>query len=149
MTLADGRCHVDDGAVLIDDGLELLTEEQCAELLQIGGVGRVGVTVGGLPVIMPVNYAFIDGDIVFRTGDGTKLHAATRRAIVAFEVDAFDAVTLSGWSVLVIGRSSVVADDAEETALAVAGITPWAGRERSSYVRLCPELITGRRIARA
>ena len=61
--------------MLIDDGLELLDETN------VGGcsatrVGRVGVTIAGLPVILPVNYAYVDGDIVFRAGDGTKF---TRR----------------------------------------------------------------------
>src|ERR1044071_6519830 len=96
--------------MLIDDGLELLTEAQCAELLASETVGRVGVTIHGLPVILPVNYAVFDGDIVFRTSEGTKLHAATERAIVAFEVDAHDAAAGLGWSVLVIGRSARVAD---------------------------------------
>jgi nitroimidazol reductase NimA-like FMN-containing flavoprotein (pyridoxamine 5'-phosphate oxidase superfamily) len=135
--------------MLIDEGLEVLTEEQCRELLALGMVGRVGITIQGLPVIMPVNYVLVDGDIVFRTSDGTKLHAATKRAVIAFEVDTHDAEEQSGWSVLAIGRSSSVTDEAEQVALDEYEITPWAGGERNKYVRLRPELISGRRIARA
>lgn len=131
----------------IDEGLEVLTQQQCLELLAVGPVGRVGVTIHGLPVIMPVNYALVDGDIVFRTSDGTKLQAATERAVIAFEVDAHDADRHSGWSVLAIGRSSSVTDEAELVAFEQYELTPWAGGERNNYVRLRPELISGRRIA--
>jgi nitroimidazol reductase NimA-like FMN-containing flavoprotein (pyridoxamine 5'-phosphate oxidase superfamily) len=65
--------------MLTDEGLELLSEEECVDLLRTGGVGRVGVTIAGLPVILPVNYACVDGDVLFRTGEGTKLNAATQR----------------------------------------------------------------------
>jgi uncharacterized protein len=132
--------------MLTNEGLELLTEEECIELLAPGGVGRVGVTIAGLPVIMPVNYAYVGGDVVFRTGEGTKLNAATQRAVVAFEVDAYDPDASSGWSVLVIGRSSVVTDPMELGRLDGYGIIPWANGTRNNYVRLQPELVTGRRI---
>lgn len=132
--------------MLIDEGLELLTEQQCAQLLQPGGVGRVGVTIAGLPVIMPVNYAYLDDDVLFRTGEGTKLDVATQRAVVAFEVDAYDTDSRSGWSVLVIGRSSIITDPVELARLDAYDITPWAYGKRSNYVRLQPDLVTGRRI---
>jgi uncharacterized protein len=145
-TLAGSTRDADDHMVLIDEGLELLTEEECLDRLAPGGVGRVGVTIGGLPVILPVNYAFVDGEVLFRTGEGTKLSAATQRAVVAFEVDAYDADSASGWSVLIIGRSSVVTDPIELARLDGYEITTWADGTRNNYVRLRPELISGRRI---
>ncbi len=132
--------------MLINEGLELLTEQECGELLQPGGVGRVGVTIHGLPVITPVNYAYVDGDVLFRTGEGTKLDAATQRAVIAFEVDAYDTETRSGWSVLVVGRSTMITDPHELDRLHSYEINAWANGDRSNYVRLRPELITGRRI---
>src|SRR3974377_1661696 len=83
--------------------LEVLSNEECQRLLEGGVMGRVGVTVSAIPEILPVNYTLLDGDIVFRTGRGTKLHSATSDAPIAFEVDEADPVTLSGWSVLVVG----------------------------------------------
>ena len=133
--------------MLIDEGLEMLTEAQCEELLASGSLGRVGVTIYGLPVILPVNYAMVDGDIVFRTSEGTKLQAATQRAVVAFEVDAHDAER--GWSVLVIGRSARVVDADEHAALDRHRITPAAPGARSNFVRIRPEMITGRLIVTA
>jgi nitroimidazol reductase NimA-like FMN-containing flavoprotein (pyridoxamine 5'-phosphate oxidase superfamily) len=135
--------------MLIDEGLELLDEDECRELLASARVGRVGVTIAGLPVILPVNYGYVDGEIVFRTSAGTKLHAASDRAIIAFEVDAYDAEAHTGWSVLVIGHSLAVDDAVENAALDAHAITPWAGGPRDTYVRLRPEMITGRRIAAA
>src|SRR4051812_45755768 len=134
--------------MLSNEGLELLTESQCTDLLggrPVGSIGRVGVTMSGLPVILPVNFAFVGGDVVFRTSVGTKLDAATRNAVVAFEVDDYDGGARTGWSVLVVGRASLVDDD-EREASARLDVTPWANGERHNYVRVRPEMITGRRI---
>ena len=113
-TLASTLRDVDDRKMLTNEGLDPLTDDECVELLQRGGVGRLGITIAGLPAIMPVNYALVDGDVVFRVGEGTQLSVATQGAVIAFEVDAYDAydaydaTSSSGWSVLVIGRSSAV-----------------------------------------
>ena len=66
------------GAVLIDEGLELLDETEAMRLLAHSEVGRVGITIGAMPAIFPVNYRLIDGSIVFRTAPGSKLTAASR-----------------------------------------------------------------------
>ncbi len=133
--------------MLIDDGLELLTERQCEEFLGSATFGRIGVTIGGLPVILPVNYAYIDRSVLFRTRDGAKLRAANRGTVVAFEIDDFDRVTASGWSVLVIGRASEIVEGSEFSDLIDASIVPSALGDRDHLVRIASELITGRRLA--
>ncbi|GIU87135.1 MAG: pyridoxamine 5'-phosphate oxidase [Acidimicrobiia bacterium] len=130
----------------MDDGLELLTEAECRSLLASGSIGRVGVTVGALPVILPVNYAFVDGTIVFRTAEGTKLRAAVDRAVIAFEVDDYDEVLQRGWSVLAVGHASEVAGEDDLATFRALGLAPWADGTRTHYVRLVPEVLTGRRI---
>lgn len=80
-----------------------LTLEECLAHLGERGVGRLAVDDGEGPVILPVNYLFHGGVIHIRTGDGTKLDAADRRAPAAFEVDRLDPAA-GGWSVLVRGR---------------------------------------------
>src|SRR5258705_8405985 len=82
-------------------GLDVIRTDECVELLRGHSFGRVSMTITGDPVILPVFYALVDGDVVFRTDPGTKLIAAVLGTRVAFEVD--DAT--SGWSVLVIGRA--------------------------------------------
>jgi len=134
-------------AMLIDDGLELLDEAECTALLSSCHVGRVGITVAGLPVILPVNFTWIDGSIVFRTGAGTKLHAASNGAVIAFELDDYDAGTASGWSVLAIGRATHITDADQSADLEARVERPWAEGPRDHFVRLTPELLTGRRLA--
>lgn len=139
---------VDDVTIMLsDEGLEILTEAECRELLELGGIGRVGVTAGALPVILPVNFAYVDGDIVFRTGDGTKLRASRDGVVVAFEIDGYDVGSQHGWSVLAVGRAHEI-EDAVDLAMARGlGLAPWANGSLVHYVRLTPELLSGRRIA--
>ncbi len=132
--------------MLVDEGLELLSEEEAWDLLRGEVLGRVGITLGGLPVILPVNFAVIDDSIVFRTAPGSKLSAATAGAVVAFEVDGHDRATRSGWSVLVVGSSEVVHDlDVTFQALA-AELEPFVDGPRFSLVRVRPEFVSGRRL---
>jgi nitroimidazol reductase NimA-like FMN-containing flavoprotein (pyridoxamine 5'-phosphate oxidase superfamily) len=133
--------------VLWDEGLELLEEEECLALLASSQVGRVGVSIGSLPAIFPVNFALVDGAVVFRTSDGTKLAAATEHAVVAFEVDHVEPESRGGWSVLALGVASVVADPAQEAALREVTLDPWAGGGRDHYVRIPIEMVSGRRIS--
>jgi nitroimidazol reductase NimA-like FMN-containing flavoprotein (pyridoxamine 5'-phosphate oxidase superfamily) len=129
-----------------DDRIDALTDEECWAQLARARVGRVGVTVGGLPVILPVNYRFVDGDILFRTGEGTKLKAAVDRAVIAFEVDAYDAERRTGWSVLAIGRAFELLEPDAVAAVQSLNLAPWADGDRDHWVRMRPELISGRRI---
>src|ERR687892_212669 len=96
--------------MIVDEGLELLTEEQACALLATGEVGRVGITIGALPAIFPVNYRVIDGAVVFRTSPGSKMSAAAEGAVVAFEVDDYQLADRSGWSVLAVGPPEIVHD---------------------------------------
>jgi hypothetical protein len=127
------------------DVFDSLTEAECRILLATRSFGRVGVTSGGLPVIFPVRYLFAENAITFRTGGGTKLRAAQSGDVLAFEVDAYDTETNDGWSVLVLGRASVLTTEHEQDDLPTLD-TPRAGERRNHYVRLHCELLTGRRL---
>ncbi len=131
---------------LIDNGLEILAPAQCRELLGRNTVGRVAVTVAALPAIFPVNYQMLDDQIVFLTGDGTKLRAALERAVVAFQVDHFDDATTSGWSVMAIGIAEEITDPEEIRIAEGLGLRPFATGDRSHFVRIIPEFLSGRRI---
>jgi nitroimidazol reductase NimA-like FMN-containing flavoprotein (pyridoxamine 5'-phosphate oxidase superfamily) len=132
---------------LIENGLEILTEEECHAFLGAGTVGRIGVTMGALPAIFPVNYAVVDGAVVFYTGDGVKLRAALERTVVAFEVDHIDVPGRTGWSVMIIGLAEDITDPGELAAVGRLGIAPLAGGDRSHAVRVRPQFISGRRVA--
>lgn len=132
--------------MIVDQGLEILTEDEAWELLASAEVGRVGVTIGALPAIFPVNYRVIDRAILFRTAAGTKLSAATDADVVAFEVDSYSSKDRTGWSVLAIGRSNVVHDLDTTFKVLDAQLEPFADGRRPNIVRVVPELISGRRI---
>jgi nitroimidazol reductase NimA-like FMN-containing flavoprotein (pyridoxamine 5'-phosphate oxidase superfamily) len=130
--------------------LETLTRGECLELMATVPVGRIGVSIGALPVILPVNFALVDGSIVIRTVPGTKLDAAARHAVVAFEVDSYAADGSSGWSVLVQGFCAEVTDPAERTALAGRASRAWAFDDgvAQRFVRIETSFVNGRRFRR-
>lgn len=127
-------------------GLVLLYRDECLDLLRRKTFGRVGVTVGALPAVLPVNYRLVDDTTVFRIGHGTKLDAATNRAIVAFEVDDIDPLNHTGWSVMVTGEAQRVTDPALLSQLENGGVPHWAHTEVDATVAIPTTMVTGRRV---
>jgi nitroimidazol reductase NimA-like FMN-containing flavoprotein (pyridoxamine 5'-phosphate oxidase superfamily) len=130
-------------------GLQVLSPDESVALLTSVPVGRIAFTDRALPAIQPVNFVVDDGSIVFRTGAGSKLAAATREAIVAFQADSFDDDARAGWSVMAVGRASRVTDEAEVTRLSGLPLSPWVPTPRDHFVRIDIATISGRRIPRA
>ena len=127
-------------------GMEVLSPEECWELVAAVPVGRIAFVDAGEPVILPVNHAALGHQVVFRTYRGTILHEALMNRSVAFEVDGFDPETRSGWSVLARGTARVP-DDTEP--LEALQLDAWAdGTSREDWVQVLVAEITGRRIAR-
>jgi nitroimidazol reductase NimA-like FMN-containing flavoprotein (pyridoxamine 5'-phosphate oxidase superfamily) len=124
--------------------LEHLSREECLVLLAGRGVGRFAVAVpDASPFVVPVNYV-LDGEIVvFRSGPGSKLRAL-RGSPVSFQLDEIDPVHRTGWSVLMRGR----AYEATHWEVGHLDLTAWTPDEKSHWVRLVPDAITGRRIRR-
>lgn len=127
-------------------GLEKLSREECLRLLGSRSVGRVGVTVSALPVIFPVNFCLMDGDVIFRSSPGSKLTVAAQRAVVAFEVDDSDAMYHAGWSVLVVGPAYEITAPAELEAARSMPLEPWAPGAKGHYIRIRSEIVSGRRL---
>lgn len=127
-------------------GLEILDREQCLELAATVPIGRIVFTSRALPVIQPVNFVVERDGVVFRTGAGSKLTAAVRGAVVAFEVDEFDSRRQTGWSVTITGHALLVTDPDEVARLEVDGPEPWVAEERPHFIRIVPELVAGRRV---
>jgi nitroimidazol reductase NimA-like FMN-containing flavoprotein (pyridoxamine 5'-phosphate oxidase superfamily) len=127
-------------------GSQVLSPAECQQLLQTVTIGRVAVSLGALPVILPVTFSVVDGDIVFRTTPGTKLDAAATNAVVAFEVDGFDADDGDGWSVLVQGVAEEVTNPAEIRHLERVTESSWSGTD-TRFVRIETRILSGRRLA--
>jgi nitroimidazol reductase NimA-like FMN-containing flavoprotein (pyridoxamine 5'-phosphate oxidase superfamily) len=115
-------------------------------LLASALIGRVIVSVDALPAAFPVSYRVVEDAIVFRTAPGTKLTAAVNHTVVGFEVDEIDVPSQSGWSVLVVGTSQVVTDEAEVAVLDTMGIASWLTAEDASFVRVRLQRVSGRRL---
>jgi hypothetical protein len=127
-------------------GLVLLDRDECLDRLRRTTFGRVGVTIGALPAVLPVNYRLVDEMIVFRTGHGTKLEAATNGAIVAFEVDDIDPVNHTGWSVMVTGAAHQVTDPVLLSQIEDEGVPHWAHTDVDATVAIPTTIVTGRRL---
>jgi nitroimidazol reductase NimA-like FMN-containing flavoprotein (pyridoxamine 5'-phosphate oxidase superfamily) len=126
-------------------GLKVLDHDECAALLGTQRIGRMGLATPE-PLVLPVVYALLDGDVVFRTAPGEKLIAAVMGRTVAFEIDEFDVAAHTGWSVVVVGSAEEVVGRDELTRVQALELEPWAGELRDRYVRIHAEEITGRRI---
>ncbi|MEU6753517.1 pyridoxamine 5'-phosphate oxidase family protein [Spirillospora sp. NPDC046719] len=127
-------------------GLEILGPDECRDLLRHAEVGRIVFTHNALPAIQPVNYVLDGEDVVFRTSRTSRLATAASGAIVAFEIDAFDVGARTGWSVVAIGPARRVSAPGEIAALERLDLRAWAPGERDQFVRLRPEMLSGRRI---
>ncbi|MYR26045.1 MULTISPECIES: pyridoxamine 5'-phosphate oxidase family protein [unclassified Streptomyces] len=125
--------------------LEEMGEEECRRRIGAHGVGRLGFTTETTgPVILPLNYTLIDGELTLRSTPGGPL-AHVAGGTVAFEVDRVDEALGAGWSVLATGTLRRVTDPARTEALErAAWSAPWAGGDRTTWFTLRPERLTGR-----
>jgi uncharacterized protein len=135
------------GTVEVDrNGLEVLSRDECLRLLGTAALGRVAVTTAALPTILPVNFRFDGQHILIRTGRGTKLAAATRNAVVAFEVDEVEPTTREGWSVVVTGVARELTDPDELAEAQTPALERWAVGEDHWVVAISTEMVSGRRL---
>jgi nitroimidazol reductase NimA-like FMN-containing flavoprotein (pyridoxamine 5'-phosphate oxidase superfamily) len=126
---------------------EELERQECLELVRAESVGRVALTARALPVVLPVNFALLDGDIVWRSAQGTKLNDASAGFVVAFEVDHYDPDHREGWSVMIQGLAHVVTDPDQLGRAKLLPLESWALEGAADrYVRLVPNIVTGVRI---
>ena len=127
-------------------GMEVLSREASLRLLEGVPVGRVVVSEHALPVAFPVNFALLDGDIVFRSTTGSKLGAAVHKAVLAFQADRIDPDLCSGWSVLVQGWASLMTRPDDLARAEALGLHSWAPSASGHFVRVHSEMVSGRRL---
>ncbi len=129
--------------------IEKVPAEQIWRLLARRRVGRLVVCVEGRPDVFPVNYRVDDDTIVIKTAPGLKLAAAVLGEGVAFEVDALDEASHTGWSVVLRGQAREIEDHDELLAADRLLIDTWAPGAKNRYLRIEPDVVTGRRIGSA
>lgn len=130
------------------NGLQVLDRDACLHLLATAPLGRVGVSSGALPMVLPVNFHVADERILIRSTAGSRLDAALRNAVVAFEADDFDPIYHSGWSVLVTGVARVVDDPDELQSLRSVPLARWAPAGDDHLLAISTEMVSGRRLCR-
>jgi hypothetical protein len=133
---------------------EDLSEDACWARLRTGEVARLAVIVEDHPEIFPINYVVDHGSLVFRTAEGTKVHAALSTSRVAVEVDGVDAAgegtgtpAAHAWSVVLKGTAEQITATDELMDTTGLPLTPWQTGTKGKFVRIRPTQVTGRRFA--
>jgi uncharacterized protein len=126
--------------------LGVLSEDDCKRLLKTHDLGRFALIVDGSPEIFPVNYAYSDDVVVFRTTEGLKLDRSPL-ASVAFEIDGVDAELSTAWSVLVQGTAQNITRtlDARSQRLRELPVQPAAPGRRTDWIGIYVHRLSGRR----
>ncbi len=127
-------------------GLEIIDEEECWELVAGKQIGRLAVSIANDPDVFPLNYRVDDKTIVIRTLPGLKLAAAVLGNPVAFEIDDIREDTHSGWSVVIHGYGQEIGEVEDRLHAEDLEVQPWAAGEKSRYMRIVPDRISGRRV---
>jgi nitroimidazol reductase NimA-like FMN-containing flavoprotein (pyridoxamine 5'-phosphate oxidase superfamily) len=147
LALSRTAAHREHGQVDFDrNGLALLDASECRSLLGASGIGRLALSVHALPVVLPVNFMLMADGILIRTGAGSKFEQACDHAVVGFEIDGYDPLSHSGWSVLVQGHARVLQTPAELAEAHQAGLTPWGNPTADTFVKVSLDIVTGRRL---
>jgi nitroimidazol reductase NimA-like FMN-containing flavoprotein (pyridoxamine 5'-phosphate oxidase superfamily) len=123
--------------------VEVLSEEECWDLLLSSSLGRLAVSVGGEPDIYPVNFVATDKRLVFRTAQGTKLLELTVNSLVAFEIDGVG--TDHAWSVVVKGTARILERQSEIDEADQLPLRPLIPTLKYIYVEVTPQHVSGRR----
>lgn len=132
-------------AIDLVNRMGILDAPTCIELVKSTPIGRIGFWAEDAPLVLPVNFAWFEGAVVFRTLEGQKLAAAAQGQKVCFEVDHWDDSDRSGWSVVITGTAREVDSWAESEELENLGLVPWAKEAwRPIWVCIQPDEITGR-----
>jgi hypothetical protein len=126
---------------------EELGQEECLALMSTQRIGRLGVVVNGVPLVLPMGFALDGQTVVLQTNQGAKaLHAPLTS--VSFEVDHVDLERGVGWSVLVqgLGEDISSAIDERSKALRALVVHSWAPPPADRWLTIIPRTITGRRV---
>src|ERR1700722_7731270 len=116
-----------EGLRMSDRTVTELDEAECLRLIAQGGIGRIAYQSRFGPAVLPVNYKWHDGAVVFRTTRHSAMDEDLQTGIsggdylVAFEIDEIDVTGRQGWSVLIQGPAHHVESEVERESAAKAG----------------------------
>jgi hypothetical protein len=118
---------------------------ECLRLLGSVPIGRVVFTSGALPGVRLASHLADGGQIVIHAGLGNAVSPGPDGTgpVVAYEVDQVDAAGRGGWSVVVVGRATLVTDE-ELAARYRESLGPaWVDGPASQVITITPDLVSG------
>lgn len=124
--------------------VRVLSDDECWALLVEKDFGRLAVSIGDQPEIFPINYTTVEGGVLLRTAEGTKLFGVTVNNRVAFEIDDYGST--DGWSVVIKGRARALESEAEIAEAEEASLVPWIPTVKRHFVKIEADEISGRRV---
>jgi nitroimidazol reductase NimA-like FMN-containing flavoprotein (pyridoxamine 5'-phosphate oxidase superfamily) len=127
----------------------VIDRQECLRLLSTGSIGRIAATAGALPVVVPVSYVAMDGVILLRAIASATLSPALDDAVVAFQVDEYDADHHQGWSVMIQGRAHLLKDEDELRVALAQPLAPWGDPDSPFFVAIPCDVVSGERVAAA
>lgn len=128
--------------------ISVLGREESLLLLASTPVAWVAYCHGTRPLLVPVNVAVLDGEVVFRTGYGDKLAAAAHGQLLTVAASSIDPVDRTGWSVTVSGRGRLLDEHVLPPDQQLTALAPWAPGVKDFYVGVPASDVSGRRISR-
>lgn len=127
------------------DVIQNLSDEESLELLATKTFGRLVVRRNDDMDLFPLNYLVHEGEIYFRTAEGSKLFSLTLNNDVLFEADNVDGDSQEAWSVVVKGTARTLTSNAEIEAADQLPLKPWLPTLKYNYVVVSPNEISGRK----
>lgn len=119
--------------------------DECWELLATMQFARLAWNSGSGPILLPVNFMVHGREIWMRTTAYSTIAEQVDESPIAVEVDDVDRETHVGWSVLLRGRAEVIYHE-EQVPEGVDALHTWPSGARPLWVRLRPDIVTGRRL---
>jgi uncharacterized protein len=92
-------------------GFQTMTAAECRRLLGTTPIGRLAITAGALPVVLPVEYVVSGPDLLVRTPGHHEVSDGIDGQVVGFEADQLEPDQGVGWCVSVTGTVRVVEGD--------------------------------------
>lgn len=105
-----GRLATIDAVSDVWTGFQTMTAAECRRLLTTRDIGRVAISAGALPMVLPVQYSLQGDQLLLRTPGHHEVSDSIEGQVVGFQADQLDLDHGCGWCVAVTGTVHVVHD---------------------------------------